>query len=230
MLRCSFRSVRSHAPSRVRLRDSSRPRAHPRNDHQTRVRPTPPRGPPPAHRLYNPPASKPTRFAENSEAPEISPSLASPSCAARRRRKRGEEKAAAKQASHGRRRRVLRRLEEVDPPRGVPALPRHRRRRLHLRRPARPQHHRQPRSQGVEGEEGGRCAGELRRREALLAARLQEVHRREAPRDHARHQQLLLRPAQVLGPCCCWLVGLIAICHRFAGISIHMHVSTCSNI
>lgn len=120
--------------------------AHPRNDHQTRVRPTPPRGPPPAHRLYNPPASKPTRFAENSEAPEISPSLASPSCAARRR-KRGEEKAAAKQASHGRRRRVLRRLEEVDPPRGVPALPRHRRRRLHLRRPARPQHHRQPRSQ-----------------------------------------------------------------------------------
>lgn len=92
--------------------------AHPRNDHQTRVRPTPPRGPPPAHRLYNPPASKPTRFAENSEAPEISPSLASPSCAARRR-KRGEEKAAAKQASHGRRRRVLRRLEEVDPPRGM---------------------------------------------------------------------------------------------------------------
>ncbi|BAF21274.2 Os07g0274700, partial [Oryza sativa Japonica Group] len=51
-------------------------------------------------------------FAENSEAPEVSPSLASPSCAARR-------KAAAKQASHGRRRCVLRRLEEVDPPREV---------------------------------------------------------------------------------------------------------------
>ena len=52
--------------------------------------------------------------------------------------------------------------------------------------------------QGSQGEEGCRRAGEPRGGEEVLAARLQEVHRRQEARDHGEPQLVDGGPAQVL--------------------------------
>ncbi|KAM0855584.1 hypothetical protein ACQ4PT_049695 [Festuca glaucescens] len=86
----------------------------------------------------------------------------------------------------------LQRLEDkVAPARGLPDLRGHRRRRRDLRHAARAQHHHQPRSQGDQGEQGGRDPGQPRRGPALLPPPVQEVHRWQVFGDHAGHQQLL---------------------------------------